>query len=140
MKPEITDDVGLIGTRRLQAAPDHQEEDHRAMDLVASAHASRGLAFGEMESALGIEFYVPFEVGGEIVADNKTSEPAVRSFVDELITDFVIHPTGPNLLVNSKGRRRVSLAGVMPRRTASSGLLTKSWGKTEMLRPDSPAS
>ena len=64
------------------------------MDLVASAQANRGLAFGGMESALGIEFHVPFEAGGEIVADNKTTEPAVRSFVDELITDFVIHPDG----------------------------------------------
>jgi hypothetical protein len=64
------------------------------MDLVASPHPSRGLAFGGMESALGIEFHVPFEVGSEIVADNKTGEPAVRPFVDELITDFVIHPDG----------------------------------------------
>jgi hypothetical protein len=140
LKPEITDDVGLIGTRRLQAAPDHQEEDHRAMDLVASAHASRGLAFGGMESALGIEFYVLFEVGGEIVADNKTTEPAVRSFVDELITDFVIHPDG----AESPGEFEGQEESIARRSDAPADrivrVVDKELGKTEMLRPDSPAS
>ena len=44
-----------------------------------------------MEGSLGIELHVHFEFWSEIVAEYEAGEPAVRSFVDELITDFVIH-------------------------------------------------
>jgi len=69
---------------------------------------------------LGIELNVTFEFASEIVAKNKAGEPAVRSFVHKLIADLVIHIDRANLLENSNGRRKDSVAGVIPRRTASS--------------------
>ena len=94
MKPEVTDETGLIGTGGFEAASGHEQEDYRAMDLVAGAEADRGLVCRGMKSALVVELHVPFELGSEIVADYQAGDPAVRSLVDELITDFVIHVDG----------------------------------------------
>jgi hypothetical protein len=140
LNAEVTEEIGLIAAAGFEAASGHEKKDHRWTEFVASAEIYGGLVLGRMESSLGIELHVAFEFWGEIVADHETGEPSVRSFVDKLIPDFVIHVAGPNFLENSKGRRKTSLAGVMPRWTASLGLLRNSWGKSETERPDSPAS
>ena len=60
MKPEITDEIGLIGPGGFEATSGHQEEDHRAMDPVASAHTNSGLATVGMDGAWRIELHVHF--------------------------------------------------------------------------------
>ena len=76
------------------------------MDLVASTQIDRRLAVEGMEGALGIELHVHFEFRGEIVAEDKAGDPAVRSFVDKLITDFVIHIDGANFLREFEGQEK----------------------------------
>src|SRR5208337_5346129 len=61
LKPEITDEIGLIGTGGFKGASGHEEKDHRPMNLVASAQANRGFALGRMEGALAIELHVHLE-------------------------------------------------------------------------------
>ncbi len=108
------------------------------MDLVARAQAKRGLNVGGMESALRVEFRSHLEFLRELMSNDQAQQPAVRAVVDKLITDLGIHTHRAIFLANSKGNRKVSVGGVMPRATALLGLLTKSCGKTEMERPDSP--
>ena len=140
MNAEITEEIGLIAAGWFEAAPGHEKKDQRAMDFVASAKVNRGLVLGRMESALRIKFHVNFKFWSEVVADDEAGEPAVRSLVDKLITDFVIHMDGAKLLGEFKGQQECFARGRDPTRTASLGLLRKSWGKTEIERPDSPAS
>ena len=60
------------------------------MDLVATSEVEGRFVVGRMKGALGIEFHIPFEFGREIVADDEANDPAVRSFVDKLVADFVV--------------------------------------------------
>lgn len=61
MEPEITDEIGLIGTGRFEAASRHKKKDYRLVDFIASAQPKGGLVGGGMEGALGIELRVHFE-------------------------------------------------------------------------------
>src|SRR5580700_3322905 len=58
-----------------------------------------------MESPLRIEFKVCFEFWSEIMAEYKAGNPSVRSFVDELITDFIIHIDGTKLSGELEGQK-----------------------------------
>jgi len=115
LKSEITDEIGLIATRRFEAASGHDEKDKGRTDLVAAAEVYRGLVFGRMESSLGVELYVPFEFWSEIVAHDQTGKPAVRSFVDKLITDFVVHVDGAKFFGEFEGQEE----GIARRRDAA---------------------
>ena len=57
-----------------------------------------------MESALGIDLHVHFEFFRELVADDEAREPAVRSLVDELITEFVVHINRAEFLRKFEGQ------------------------------------
>jgi len=61
LKAKIADEIGLIGAGGFKAASGHKEEDHGAMDLVASAKVNRGLIVGGTEGALVIELHVHFK-------------------------------------------------------------------------------
>lgn len=98
MKPEITDEIRLIGVGRFEASSSHEEKDYWVTYFVASAHADRGLVLGGMEAALGIELHVHFEFWSEIMAQDQAGEPTVWPFVGKLITDFVIHAHGTKFL------------------------------------------
>ena len=91
MKPEITQEIGLVAAGRFQAASSHEEEDHGAMNSIAKSKVDGGLVLRGMESPLRIEFDVCFELWSEIVADDKAGNPSIRSLVHKLIADFIIH-------------------------------------------------
>src|SRR5580658_1287942 len=67
-----------------------------------------------MESPLRIEFDVRFELGSEIMAEYKAGDPSVRSFVDELITDFIIHIDGTKLSGELEGQKESFARGRDP--------------------------
>ena len=75
------------------------------MYLVARAEVDGRLGIRGMEGALRVNFHVQFEFGSEIVADHQTGDPAVRPFVDKLITDFIVHVDGAKLLREFKGQK-----------------------------------
>src|SRR5271155_1174992 len=89
LKAEIADEIRLIAARWFEASSGHEQEDDGAVNFVARAEINRRLEFRGMEGALGIELRVEFKFFRELVADDQACEPAVRSFVDGLITDFV---------------------------------------------------
>ena len=91
LNTEITDEIRLIAARGLEAPSGHEEENHRPMNFVATSKVDGGLVFGRMEGSLRINFHVAFEFWSEIVAHHEPGEPAVRSFVGKLISDFVVH-------------------------------------------------
>jgi hypothetical protein len=103
LNAKITEKIGLIAAGWFEAASGHEEKNHGAMDFVASPKVYRGLVLGRMEGALGIELHIAFEFWSEIVAEDEAGDPAIRSFVDKLITDFVIHIDGAKLLGEFKG-------------------------------------
>jgi hypothetical protein len=105
LNAEITDERRLIAASRFEAASSHEQKDHRAMDSVTSSKVDRGLVLGRMECALRIEFHVHLQFWGEIVADDEAGEPAVRSFVDKLITDLVIHIDGAKFPGEFEGQK-----------------------------------
>jgi hypothetical protein len=43
LKPEITQEVGLVAASRFQAASGHEEEDHWAMNFIAKSKIDGGL-------------------------------------------------------------------------------------------------
>lgn len=103
---EIADEIGLIGARGFKAASGHEEQNDRSMDFVAAADADGWLAFGGMEGALGIEFQVQFEFGGEVVAHDEAGDPTVGSFMDELIAEFGIDVEGAKFFGELKGQEK----------------------------------
>jgi len=94
-----------------EAASGHEEENHGAVDLVASPQLNRGLALGRMEGALRVELHVPFEFWIEIVADNHAGQPAIRSFVNKLIADFPIHIDRAEFLGEFNGKKKALARG-----------------------------
>jgi hypothetical protein len=77
LKPEVTQEIGLIGTGAFETASSHEEEDHGAVDFVASAKFESGLVVKRVKGALGIEFHVPFESWSEIMTHDQAGNPAV---------------------------------------------------------------
>ena len=110
LQPEIADEIGLVGTGGFKAASRHDEKDHRAVDLVATAHPDGGLSDGRMEGSLGIKLHVSFQSWREFVANYQSCKPAIRPFMGELIADFVIHIYGAKLPGDFK-RQEKTLAG-----------------------------
>jgi len=98
LNAEITEKIRLIAPRWFQATSSHEEKDDRTMDFVAATNVQGRLDLGGMERSLIVELDVAFESGSEIVADDESRQPAVRSLMDELITDFVIHVDGAEFL------------------------------------------
>src|ERR1039458_6580274 len=98
LNTEIAEEIGLIAARGFEAASGHEEKYHRAMDFVAPPEVDGGLVPGRMERSLGIDLNVALEFWSEIVAKYEAAEPPVRSFMDKLITDLVIHINRANFL------------------------------------------
>ena len=95
---EITKEISLIITRWFKAAAGHDEKNEGRTDLVAATEVYRGLYFRRAERSLAIELDVSFKLRSEIVPDDQAGEPGVWTFVDERITEFVIHVDRPKFL------------------------------------------
>ena len=118
MQSKITHEIGLIAASGRKATAGHEQEDHRTVDFVAGSEVESGLIFRGTKRPLIIELHVHFEFRSQIVPQYQACEQAVRSFTDKLITDLIIHVDRAEFLGE--------LEGVIPRRTASFGLLRKS--------------
>src|SRR5208283_4503980 len=98
----------------------HKKKDHRAVDFIAGTEVDRRLVLGRMERALGIEFHIKLEFWSEIVADDEASDPAVRSFVDELIADLIVDIDWAEFLGKFEGQEEGLARG---RDTAAHGIV-----------------
>src|SRR5271166_3929409 len=81
------------------------------MELVAAAEVHGGQIFGRVEGALVIDLQVQFEFFCEFVAQNDAGDPAVRSFVDGLIADLVVHINGAKFLGELKWQEERTVCG-----------------------------
>jgi len=114
LNAEITLEIGLVAAGGFEAAPGHKEKDQRAMDFVARAEVNRRLLLGKTERARAINLHVDLELRSEFMADHQAAEPAVPSFVDKLIADFVVHTDGSKFLREFEGQQESFTSGRDP--------------------------
>jgi len=126
---EIAYEIRLVAGSRFEAAPGHDKEDKGRTDLVASAEVQGRLGFGRMESSFRIELYVTFELWSEIVTNDETGEPAIGSFVNKLIADFVIHIDGAKLPGEFKGQKKSLARGCDPSADGVVGVVEEELGE-----------
>lgn len=74
------------------------------------------------------------------MADYEASEPAVPPFADELITDLVIDINWSKLPGEFNWENKGFARGSYPPAHRIVGIVEEELGKTEIERPDSPAS